>query len=257
MGNIVTDSFYVYTYCYPDGTPFYVGKGKGRRKNVHLCDAKAGRRTTSYVVRVINKLLKNNQKPVITKIVENVDEEFAFFVEEEFIAKYGRRDMGTGILTNGTSGGDGVYNTNEATRKIQTDTAIMAGAKTRFSKGSVPWNKGEAYSPERIEQMRQISTGKIRSPEANRLCSLKNKGRVFEKVTCNVCGKTGGLTSMKRWHFEKCTGTHQFRARATIDGKRIHLGRFDTQEEAHKKTVDYYNMANKPLPKELVKNIKE
>jgi hypothetical protein len=53
-------------------------------------------------------LLRNNQEPVITRIVENVDEELALFIEEEFITKYGRRDLGTGVLTNLTNGGDGV-----------------------------------------------------------------------------------------------------------------------------------------------------
>jgi hypothetical protein len=92
------------------------------------------------------------------------------------------------------------------------------------------------------------------SEESNRIRSEKNKGYVHKKVTCLSCGKTGGETSMKRWHFEKCTGLKEFRARAHVDGKRIHLGRFATQEEADQKTIDFYVTANKPLPKEFIRH---
>lgn len=29
-------------------------------------------------------------------------------------------------------------------------------------------------------------------------------GRIYEKVVCNHCNKEGGITGMKRWHFENC-----------------------------------------------------
>jgi len=72
------------------------------------------------------------------------------------------------------------------------------------------------------------------SEKSKQLLSKKNTGFVHKKVTCPVCGKTGGETSMKRWHFDKCSGTHQFRARITVDGKRIHIGAYSTKNEANK-----------------------
>ena len=89
--------FYVYTYSYPNGTPFYVGKGTNKRIEHHLWDAKAGRKLNSYNVRVVRKLLSEGKEPIVNKIVDNIDEELAFLVEQEFIAKYGKRNDGSGI----------------------------------------------------------------------------------------------------------------------------------------------------------------
>ena len=90
------------------------------------------------------------------------------------------------------------------------------------------------------------------SVESNKLRSEKSRGYVHKQVTCPNCGKTGGGTSMFRWHFDKCQGLKEFRARVHVDGKRIHLGRFATQEEADHKAIEYYASVNKPLPKEFL-----
>jgi hypothetical protein len=198
----MNNSFYTYTYSYPDGTPFYVGKGKGRRINAHLCDAKAGRKLNSFNIRVIRKLLENGELPIIKKIVDDVDEEFAFLVEEEFIAKYGRRIDGTGILTNNTLGGEGT-----------------SGAK------------GIKRTQEQIESMRLRSTGVKQSEQTKLKRKEKLTGYIHKKVECPKCGKVGGLTGMKKHHFENCTGNHQYRARIYHQGKRLHLGYFTTKEE--------------------------
>lgn len=51
-------------------------------------------------------------------------------------------------------------------------------------------------------------------------------------ITCPNCGHSGGETTMKRWHFDKCKGYRPFKSRTTINGKRVFLGRFATKEEA-------------------------
>jgi hypothetical protein len=65
-------------------------------------------------------------------------------------------------------------------------------------------------------------------------------GYKHKQVTCPHCNTSGGETSMKRWHFEKCTGAKNFRARVTVSGKRIHLGRFSTKQDALKAQENYY-----------------
>jgi hypothetical protein len=62
--------------------------------------------------------------------------------------------------------------------------------------------------------------------------SLLMTGYKYDTVTCPKCGKSGGVTSMKRWHFENCSGKKEFRSRATINGKRVFLGTFGTKAEA-------------------------
>ena len=195
--------FYVYTYSYPNGDPFYVGKGTNKRISHHLLDAKAGRKLNSFNVRVIKKLLEEGKEPIIKKIVDNIDEELAFLVEQEFISKYGRRNDGSGILTNNTNGGEGTFG-----------------------------SKGIKRTPEQIEQMRLRATGVKQSEETKIKRSKKLNGYQHKKVECPKCGKIGGITAMKRHHFDKCTGnTHEFRARVHYNGVRYHVGYYSSKEE--------------------------
>lgn len=72
--------------------------------------------------------------------------------------------------------------------------------------------------------------GYKQSEELKKIKSLKMSGYKYKQVTCPHCKTTGGETAMKRWHFDNCTGAKTYRARVTVNGKRIHLGRFDSQD---------------------------
>jgi hypothetical protein len=248
---MMRQDFYLYTYSYPNGTPFYVGKGCGRRLKVHLCDAKAGRNKDKWAVRVVAKLLRKGEQPLIKKIATGLDNELACFAEEEFIAKYGRKDLKTGILVNCTSGGDGGTDLRPEAKQKQINGLLRGGIKTRFAKGSVPFNKGVPAPSHVVEAARQANLGKKHSEETKAKRSAKLRNYKHKILTCPQCGKSGGETALKRWHFDKCTGTNEFRARATVDGRRVHLGRFSTQEEADNATIAFYNSVNKPVPKEF------
>ena len=67
-------------------------------------------------------------------------------------------------------------------------------------------------------------------------------GYVHEKIECHHCGHVGGKTSMKRWHFDKCTGLHPTnKIRTTIFGKRIYLGKAHTVELAKSIAKEFYD----------------
>jgi hypothetical protein len=82
--------FYTYAYLREDGSPYYIGKGKGGRAFV-----RRGRKVHPPA----------EDRILILK--RNLTEEEAFKHEIYMIALYGRKDIGTGILYNFTDGGEG------------------------------------------------------------------------------------------------------------------------------------------------------
>lgn len=136
--------FYVYEIQYSDGTPFYVGKGKGDRynKSLKMCKNK-------WKHNIINKIRKNGDEPLVKIIADNLIESVAFKFEISLIAYYGRRDLGTGILVNMTDGGEGV--------------------------------SGIVRSNETKQKMSDVHKGKKHSEETRRKMSENSKGRIFSK----------------------------------------------------------------------------
>lgn len=190
--------YYVYTYSYPNGVPFYVGKGSGRRDRVHLCDAKAGRNQSKWAVRVIGKLLASGEQPVITRIIENIDNELACFIEEEYIDKYGRRDLGTGILVNCTSGGDigaPALNPEAAAKKVaafidwtRNKRVVDAEYARKVSEGLKERYRLHPVSEEKKQHLSQMFKGKgnpfygkTHGPDAVAKIIAANKGKAISE----------------------------------------------------------------------------
>jgi hypothetical protein len=176
--------FYTYLWLRENGTPYYVGKGKGRR---------AFRRgSPKDITRVLVQLHPSEQD--------------AFFAEIFFIAYYGRIDQGTGILRNRTNGGDGtsgaIY-TEERRDKMRIagfgrihseDTKRRIGlasigryfsdeARHKMSEG----NKG-IPKPKSEETRKKISatlTGRLLPEETKRKISETLMGRAPSSETCH------------------------------------------------------------------------
>ena len=96
--------FYTYAYLREDRTPYYIGKGTGKRifeKRKRCC-----------------RPAKDKSRIIFLK--QNLTEEEAFKHEIYMIAVFGRKDLGTGILHNRTDGGEGksgVIRSEESKRK--------------------------------------------------------------------------------------------------------------------------------------------
>jgi len=83
--------YYTYAYLRKDRTPYYIGKGSGRRiygNKGRPCE-------------------KPKDKSRIIFLKQNLTEEEAFKHEIYMIAVFGRKDLGTGILYNKSDGGEG------------------------------------------------------------------------------------------------------------------------------------------------------
>ena len=117
--------FYVYAYLREDGTPYYIGKGSARRA------WKSHMRSNGT-----NLLPKDPSRIVILK--DHLTETNAYDYETKLIAKYGRKDTGTGILRNSTDGGrgndSGYQHSDEAKEKLK--IAGKISSKNRIDQGT-------------------------------------------------------------------------------------------------------------------------
>ena len=96
-------SFYCYMLADPESEePFYVGKGKGTRYEVHL----RGRSHSRQLRMKIRSLEDRGLVPVV-RFVPAGSEKAAHEIEIALIASIGRRDLGSGPLFNQTCGGEG------------------------------------------------------------------------------------------------------------------------------------------------------
>ena len=108
------------------GTPYYVGKGKGRRAY-----------DTNHSVPVPKD--KNN----IVFVLNNLTEEQAFQNEIDFISWYGRVNLGNGILRNLTDGGEGMSGwvpSEETKRKISKASKLYWQNKKILKENILPFD---------------------------------------------------------------------------------------------------------------------
>lgn len=189
--------YYVYEYLREDGTPYYIGKGRGHRAFTQQ-----------------GHTVPLPPKDRIRFVAERLTDNRARELEIELIARYGRKDLGTGILRNMTDGGEG------SAGRVATEEM-----KKKLSKLNLGKKQSEETKTKRAESLRgQKRTDEQRQRQSQsalnrwskqdpiaediRRSKIREarKKQVIEtiQITCPHCGKTGGNRIMPRYHFNNC-----------------------------------------------------
>lgn len=134
-------TYYVYAYLRKkDGTPYYIGKGKGKR---------------AYSKRHCVSVPKDKSKIVFLE--KNLTELGAFALERRYIKWYGRKGVDIdGVLLNRTNGGEGHsgYVPTEETRQKLRGRTWSQEQRMKISKA----NRGSRRT---AEQRKNISNGRL------------------------------------------------------------------------------------------------
>jgi hypothetical protein len=178
------DKYYVYVLSRPDGRPFYVGLGRGRR----ILQSIQPRNCQGNPVKlaIIEKILASGSL-VSWEITSWWNNREAAAAEEiRLIGRYGRRIDGSGVLTNITAGGEGFVGVTRAPPSEETRRKMSLSAKARIRApediaGMLAW--GEAN---RAKVGKQISE-KWQDPKYRERmhASLRGVKRAPEHVAAN------------------------------------------------------------------------
>jgi hypothetical protein len=167
-------SFYVYAYLRVDGTPYYIGKGTKNR---------------AYIKHKTIKLPKDKTRIVILET--NLEEQEAYQLEKELIAKYGRKNANTGILHNKTDGGEGGStianhpNREDIIRRIS-ETNKNNNKHKRFGENNPNWGNSYIHTEETKKLISEKITGRKLSEEhIRKLKKSKNKKTVIDDMVFN------------------------------------------------------------------------
>lgn len=158
--------FYTYLWLREDGTPYYVGKGRGERAyEVH--------RSSSRVMKAPPK-----ERIVVHPAESEAD---AFETEVALVWYYGRKDLGLGCLRNLSNGGEG-----PAGRACTESTKILISKKLK-SLGVIPPDRTNVAHKESIKEKISTSMRLLRSKHPKRTAECHPDKLHFGRGLCRCC----------------------------------------------------------------------
>lgn len=219
--------FYTYAYLREDGTPYYIGKGKGRR-----AFEKSGRKFSPP------------PRDRILFLKKNLTEEEALRHEIYMIAVLGRKDKGEGILWNFTDGGEGLSGfkpTDETRAKVS--QSLLGNTRRRGKPNSLETrrrisenNKGRTFSPETKEKIKRALQGKPKSAEhkAKLKEAALNRKPISEETRQRISQSQRGRTHSPETR-EKMRQSNVGQVRSAETRERIRQSKQNISEETREK----------------------
>jgi len=188
------NDYYTYAYLREDKTPYYIGKGRGKR---------------AYDKR--RAIKPPTDKSRILFLKKGLTEAEAFKHEVYMIFVLGRKDLGTGILRNLTNGGEGSSgHTKSEESKKKIGEAHSGVPKTEEHKKKISETNTGMFAGEKNHQF-----GVPRTEEVKKKISETNTGMFAGEKNPNY-GNTGALNPLSKaiiaiepggteWHFSSGT----------------------------------------------------
>lgn len=209
MKNSDNNKWYVYKHIRKDkNEPFYIGIGC--KSNYYRAYEGGMKRNVIW-----NKITKKTEWEVEI-ISEGLDKKSASLKEQELIKMYGRLDNNTGVLSNMTDGGDGIWNCkrNEKTKKILSEQK-MGLKNPMYGK-----KQSQDFINKRMKNIRgskKSETTKLKQSISSIKSGQAKSVNVYRYDTNEFVGKFHSVSfALKLLGFDK-RNTHPF---AVLKGKR-------------------------------------
>jgi hypothetical protein len=176
--------YYTYAYLREDKTPYYIGKGKGKR----VYNRKAHLQHGIFVP------IKEN----ILFLKTNLNEEEALKHEKYMIFIFGRKCNNSGVLRNNLDEGGRVFLTEEQKQK-RNEAIKLAYTKEEVREKIRKTSAGRKHSQQSKEKLRKIALSKPNNGFSDecRVASKKATSKVW--TIQRPCGKIETIISMREW----------------------------------------------------------
>jgi hypothetical protein len=154
--------YYIYAYLREDGTPYYIGKGKGNRAfdSYHSVS-----------------LPEKNRIVFLEKNLTNIG---ACALERRYIRWYGKKIDGTGILRNITDGGDGNTGPRSETWKKDHSKRMSGTNNPMYGKKRKPIDRSYMKTDEYRQKVSLAKKGKSNDKLKGRKVSDETREKISQ-----------------------------------------------------------------------------